>query len=164
MSIVDFYFEGQNILIQCNKSNKMKQLFQKFYSKAGINPNSVIFLYNGGKITNEDSTFEQLANIEDKIRNKMNILVTYTPYNSSSQFIFETVLGADESMKDFAKMVVLLALKEDPDNDGYNNNKFLLIVNKFREHYGGYWSCSFFKEGESIFNHVGYFIRIKYDN
>lgn len=110
MSIVDFYFEGQNILIQCNKSDKMKQLFQKFYSKAGINPNSVIFLYNGGKITNEDSTFEQLANIEDKIRNKMNILVTYTPYNSSSQFIFETVLGADESMKDFAKMVVLLAL------------------------------------------------------
>ena len=164
MSIVDFYFEGKNLQIQCNKYDKMNQIFQKFYSKAGVNPNSIAFLYNGDNITNKDSTFDQLANIDDKRRNKMNILVSYLPYNSSSQFIFETVVGADESMKDFAKMVILLALKEYPDNDCYNNNKCLLIVNKFHEHYGGYWCCSFFKEGESIFNYIDYFIRIRYDN
>ena len=45
MSSVEFYFEGENIMIQCNKYDKMKQIFQKFYSKTGANQNSVTFLY-----------------------------------------------------------------------------------------------------------------------
>ena len=71
----------------------MNQIFQKFYTKAGVSPNSVTFLYNGGDISNEKLTFEQLANIEDKNRNKMNILVANTPNKSSSEFIFIRVWG-----------------------------------------------------------------------
>ena len=81
----------------------MKQIFQNFCSKAGASPNSVSFLYNGDKITNLEATFEQLANIDDKNRNKMTILVINTPNQSSTEFIFERVDGVDESMKDFAK-------------------------------------------------------------
>ena len=163
MATAEFYFKGHNIAIQCNKYDRIKQLFQSFYMKTGTKPNSVTFLYNGGDITNEESTFEQLANIDDKYRNKMNILVANTLNNSSSQFIFEKVKGADESMKDFAKMVILLGMKEYPDNDG---DKCNLILDKFEEHYEGHWSCSIIKNeyGESAFYQVGYFMRIKYGN
>ena len=37
--------------------------------------------------------------------------------SSSSQFIFVEEKGADESMKDFAKMTILLAIKEHPEDD-----------------------------------------------
>ena len=112
MSSVEFYFEGENIMIQCNKYDKMKQIFQKFYSKTGANQNSVTFLYNGGDISNSEETFDQLSNIDDKNRNKMNILVANTPNESSDQIIFTHLKGADESMKEFTKMVILLAMKE----------------------------------------------------
>ena len=141
----------------------MKQIFKSFYTKSGTNPNSVIFLYNGNEITDGDSTFGQLANIIDKKRNKMNILVASKQNDSPSQFIFEKVIGFDESMKDFAKMVILLAMKEYHDND---DEKCTLISAKFEERYGGFWSCSLNKIGcgSSIFYYFGYFIRIKYDN
>ena len=42
----------------------------------------------------------------------MNILVANTPNESSDQIIFTHVKGADESMKEFTKMVILLAMKE----------------------------------------------------
>ena len=164
MSIIQFYFEGQNILIQCNAGEKMNQIFKKFCAKTSLNPNSVTFLYNGNDISNETSSFEQLVNMDDKLRNQMTILVANTPNKFSSEFIFETVIGADESMKDFAKMVILLAMKEYPDIDTDNYPKCKLIVNKFKERYGGNWSASFFKEGESIFSHLGCFIKIKYGN
>ena len=164
MSNVEFYFEGQNLIIQCNKSDKMKQVFQSFYSKAGINKNSVSFLYNGEDITNVESTFEQLANIDDKKRNKMNILVANIP-NDSSQFIFERIDHGDELMKDFSKMVILLALKEHPNN---YDDMSELIVTKFQNQYGGRWSCCFVKigYGGGAFLAPGslYYIKIKYGN
>ena len=163
MSTVDFYFEGQNITVQCYKYDKMKQIFQSFYSKSGINPNSLTFIYNGEIITNGEATFEQTANSDDKNRNKMNLLVANSPNSASSEFIFENVIGADESMKDFAKMVILLAMKEHPEDD---DSKIDLIHEKFKERYEGSWSCSIYKigYGSSIFNVFGCFMRIKYGN
>ena len=163
MSSVDFYFEGQNLTIQCNRYDKMKQIFQNFYSKAGVSPNSVTFLYNGRDITNEGSTFYQLANIDDKNRNKMNILVTNIPNNSSSQFFFERGDQVDDSMKDFAKMVILFSMNEYPDDDDAKAN---LIVNKFQERYKRRWSCCLYKKdlGGAFFNSFGFFFWIRYDN
>ena len=107
MATVDFYFEGRNITIQCNKNDKMKQISQRFLSKNSLSPNSVIFIYDGNNITNIESTFEKLLNMDDRNRNTMTILVSKeNNYSSSSQFIFEIEKAADEKMKEYAKMTI----------------------------------------------------------
>ena len=66
MAEVDFCCNSDNIKIQCNKNEKIKEIFQKFYSKVGTNQNSFIFIYNGDIITNQELTFNELANEDDK--------------------------------------------------------------------------------------------------
>ena len=158
MASVDFYYEGSNITVHCDKSERMEQIFQKFINKTNANPNSIIFLYNGTIISNAKLTFNQISNLDDKNRNKMNIIVTNSSKNYSPQFLFTKINNADESMKDFAKMAILLAFQEYPD-DGYKRCQ--LITEKFNERYKGYWICSIKKDG----NTYGYFyslIVIKY--
>ena len=43
MALVEFYYEGRNITIQCNKYDSIGKIFQQFSSQAGVNPNSVFF-------------------------------------------------------------------------------------------------------------------------
>ena len=62
MSLVEFYHEGRNILIQCNKYDTMGKIFQQFIAKTAVNPNSVTFLYDGKIISNKNLNFEQLSN------------------------------------------------------------------------------------------------------
>ena len=160
MITVEFHYEGRNIPIQCNKYDKIKKIFQQFYSKADVNQNSVVFIYGGDIITNMDLTLDNLANIDDKNRNKMNILVSKSDNSSSSsQFNFLINEGADESMKEYAKMAILLAMQEYPDDD---RNKSFLIASKFAEKYGGRWNCSFVKEGGCTLHYNGYYLGIKY--
>ena len=159
MAIVEFYYEGRNVEIPCYTNDNMQTIFQKFETKANINQNSVVFLYDGNNITNKQLTFNQLANNDDKYRNKMNILVSKSFDSSSSEFIFVKNKGADESMKDYAKMAILLAMKEHPDDDC---QKSALVQNKFEEKYGGYWGCSFVKEGGTCFHYKVYFLAIKF--
>ena len=64
-----FTFEGNPIIIQCNKNQKMKDICNKLSTKINMNINSLIFLYGGSKL-NLDKTFNELTK-EDKI----NILV-----------------------------------------------------------------------------------------
>ena len=67
-------------------------------------------------------------------------------------------------MKNFAKMVILLAMKEYPGIDHDNCPKARFIVNKFIERYKGVWGCCLFKEGEAMIYVVYYSIEIKYGN
>ena len=80
--------------------------------------------------------------------------------SSSSQFIFVEEKGADESMKDFAKMTILLAIKEHPEDD---HEKCLFVAKKFEDYYKGYWNCSFIKDGDDSFYFDGVNIKIKYE-
>ena len=139
MATVEFSYEGYNTTIQCQKYDTISTIIQSFSTECGVEPNSVHFLYNGTKITNSDLTFEQLANTNDKTRNKMNILVisSKTP---SSQFIFGDYKVADERMKDYAKMAILLAMEEYPGN--YQKQSELIAI-KFEERYGNRWSVSY---------------------
>ena len=159
MATIDFYYEGKNITIQCNKYEQLAKIFQRFLIKANVGQNSVNFIYNGNIITNMSLTLEQLSNRDDKNRNKMNILVSKSLINPSSQFIFEKNTGADESMKDYAKMTILLAMQEYPDDD---IKKSFLIMDKFEEKYEGFWSCSFVKDGGTAFHYFDVFMGIKY--
>ena len=103
-------------------------------SKVEANPNSISFLYNGVAITNNNLTFEQLSNNYDKRRNKMNIIATNSPFSSPPEFIFLKCVRADESMKDYARMTILLAFQK--NSDDYDES-VELIVYKFKERYGG---------------------------
>ena len=58
-----FIYEGQEISIQCNEEDKMKDIINKFKRKIKEGDNNLSFIYNENKIIN------------DKNENKINILV-----------------------------------------------------------------------------------------
>ena len=71
-----FIYEGQQIIIQCNIEDKMKDIINKFKSKIQIEDNDLIYIYNGDKI-NEDLKFNQIirnneANINILVYNNKN--------------------------------------------------------------------------------------------
>ena len=160
MANVEFNYEGKEITIQCNKNDNMEKIFQQFMAKVGGKSDTLAFLYNGSAITNMNLTFDQLSNSDDKNRNKMNILVCNSSTNFSNQFIFQDCIGVDQSMKDYAKMAILLAMQENP-SDYPEMSKMIAL--KFKEKYGGNWFCSFVKEG-GIYLCCGfdYCLKIKY--
>ena len=100
MAEVGFYYNSDNIKIQCNKYEKIKEIFQKFYSKVGTNQNSFVFIYNGDIITKKELTFNELANEDDKKRNKMNVLVSISTIKNTSQFIYERCEVENDEMKE----------------------------------------------------------------
>ena len=138
MASVEFNYEGRSITIQCNNYDTLDKIIQQYLTKSQVDQNSVSFLYNGGLISNKSLTFDQLSNSYDKSRNKMNVLVTNSISKSSLDFKFENSNGADESMKDFAKMAILLALQKYPDN---NPKQCELIQEKFERQYRCPWNC-----------------------
>ena len=73
---VIFTLDGVDMTIQCLASDKMKDICQRFASKAERNINSLVFLY-GGSFINLDLnlTFESQANSEDRIKKEMKVLV-----------------------------------------------------------------------------------------
>jgi hypothetical protein len=75
MAQVLFNFNGNDIIIQCGKNEKMEEILKKYSTKVGKEINSLYFIYSGNYL-NDELTFEEIANKEDKERNKMNILVT----------------------------------------------------------------------------------------
>ena len=72
---ISFTFNGINTNIQCTKDIKFKDILKKFRYKIKGEEKSLFFMYNGTYIKNEELTFNEIANSEDKKRNKMNILV-----------------------------------------------------------------------------------------
>ena len=67
-----FIYEGQQIIIQCNIEDKMKDIINKFKSKIQKEDNNLYYIYNGDKI-NEELKLNQI--IKDENAKKINILV-----------------------------------------------------------------------------------------
>ena len=131
----------------------------RFISKVEATNILLVYIYNGYIISNEELTFYELANSDDKKRNKMNIVVTESSNSNSNQFIYEKCVNVDNSMKEFAEMSILYALQKYPDND-YQKCEFVSI--KFEEKYGGNWGASFLKNGDSCYVYRNYYIKVKY--
>ena len=74
MSKVTFVFGGVEVIIQCTKEEKMKDICQRYVNKIERNVNSLIFLYGGSNL-NFELSFKDQANIMDKERNEMSVLV-----------------------------------------------------------------------------------------
>ena len=72
---IEFTFDGAPIIVQCEKDKKLKDIFKSLKLKAKAEGKTLIYLYNGVTIDNDELTFNEIANPEDKTRNKMNVLV-----------------------------------------------------------------------------------------
>ena len=67
MNIVNFEYQAKRFKLQCQKKDVMRDIFQKFSYKAGIeDPNSFLFLYNGN-IVNRNLTYGEIANNNKEI-------------------------------------------------------------------------------------------------
>ena len=65
MSSIEFNYNGNNIIIQCNKDDKIKDIINKYILKSSIDKNSVIFFYSGNKIDEELKLKEMIGNEEE---------------------------------------------------------------------------------------------------
>jgi len=72
---IELSYNCQNTIIQCTKDEKLKDIFKNFIFKVKAENKILIYMYNGITIQNEEVTFNEIANTEDKKRDKMNILV-----------------------------------------------------------------------------------------
>ena len=72
-------------MIQCNKSDKMKSIFQKYANKIQKDINSIYFLYGGNNINDGELTLEQTANNLDKKNNEMKVIVNGIDSSSSNK-------------------------------------------------------------------------------
>ena len=76
MTEVVFNFNGANTIIQCDRNETIRNIVNKFGVKLQKDTNNLYYTYNGDSINDKfDLTFEQIANENDKNRNKMNVLV-----------------------------------------------------------------------------------------
>ena len=76
MTEVEFLLDGTKIIIQCNENEKLEEIIKKLCLLIKKNKEEMIFLYDGNTI-NDQLTFNETANIEDKQRKKLSIIITY---------------------------------------------------------------------------------------
>ena len=72
---IEFNFNGVNTIVQCKKNTRLKDIYKSFRFNAKLENKALIFMYNGNTIQKDELTFNEIANSEDKRRNKMNFLV-----------------------------------------------------------------------------------------
>ena len=72
---ITFTYEGINTTIECTKDQKFKDIIAKFKHKANAEGKLLYYMYNGTIFQKYELTFDEIANAEDKRRNKMNVLV-----------------------------------------------------------------------------------------
>jgi len=77
MSKVIFNYKGNEIIIQCNINDKIKDIYKKYEKKIGKDISKLYFIYNGNKI-NDNLNLNEILNEEDKESNIINILVNDT--------------------------------------------------------------------------------------
>jgi len=75
MAKIIFTLNNVETGIQCNIDEKIKEVYLRFLAEKKIfNNSNICFIYNE-YIINENSTFQDIANISDKKRNSINLLV-----------------------------------------------------------------------------------------
>ena len=108
-----FIYEGQQIIIQCNIEDKMKDIINKFKSKIQKEDNNLYYIYNGDKI-NEELKFNQIINNkEEKI---INILVYDNKNNENDKEIISNEIICPECKENI-----------------FIHINFLLMIDKFKK-------------------------------
>ena len=91
MNKVEFIYNEDKYVVQCNKEDKMKDIINKFMNKLGKTLKNIFFLYNG-QIINEELSFSRCANSLDRSRNYMNVLALES---QSSNDTLECLIKSD---------------------------------------------------------------------
>ena len=86
---VEFNYKGTKVIIRCKENEIMKNICQSFKEKVKEDKNNLYFLYIGS-ILDENLTFEQMINSEDKKRNRMSILVFKNELKEEELYIIKS--------------------------------------------------------------------------
>ena len=63
----EFFFNGMNVLIQCDLDDKIKKIIDKFCSKVNEHPNTLLFICNGNKLDMNLKIKEVINKYDNKI-------------------------------------------------------------------------------------------------
>ena len=100
-----FSYDTVETIIKSYVHEKMQNIINKFKNK--IAKDNFLFIY-GGKMVNEELSFEQQANELDKARNKMNILV----YDNNNTIVKEKIITSKESICPDCGENILVKIKD----------------------------------------------------
>ena len=122
-----FSYNGFETVIKSFSNDKMKNIINQFKNK--IAKDNLLFIY-GGKMINEELTFEQQSNELDKSRKKMNILV-YDNYNT----VKEKTITSKESICSNCGENILIKIKDYKINYECKNShiKENMLFNEYEE-------------------------------
>ena len=71
---VIFNYQSIDFSVQCQKNEKIKDIYKRCESEKNLNIDNPFFIYNG-MIIDKEQSFQELANIQDKDRKIMNIII-----------------------------------------------------------------------------------------
>jgi len=89
MCEVDFIYNGNTTIIQCQENEKMEDICKRFSTKIEKNIENLYFLYSSNNLNNQ-LLFCQCANREDLNRKKMNILAYSNDDNQENKSIIKS--------------------------------------------------------------------------
>ena len=128
MATCVFNVQGNDVPIQCSEQDTMENICKKLASKASIDLNKNIFLYNGLQI-DMDTTYERLSNEFDKERKQINVVVFENNENESTK---------DVMRKDLIKKGIEI-LRKHLDGRSYKEEKVYdwinFIINDFESYF-----------------------------
>ena len=84
-----FIYRGQNIIIQCNLDEKMKEIIQKFKIKAELNKEFIYYLYQGNQI-NQELKLENIISLDDKNLKQLKIVVNVMDESKQDNYIIKS--------------------------------------------------------------------------
>ena len=130
MAEINFVYNGINTIIQTKINIKFKEVCQKFCIKLQKDINKLIFIY-GGEILNLDLEFNQVVNLIDKEKNKMNILV----YDKNSTIINnnERIIKSKDIICPICGELCLINFNDYKIvlNNCKNNHENIILLNEF---------------------------------
>ena len=132
MAQVEFSYEGVNTIIQCNLNEKMKDICKKFKDKAQIENKILFYSYNGKVLTNEESTFEEIVNLQDKKRKKMNVIAFEKEFDIHQK----DIIKSKNTICPYCKENIKMDIKDYKINlyECKNGHKFEnILLNEFEE-------------------------------
>ena len=101
---ITFTYNGINMTIECTKGQKFKDIYSKFKNKVNAEDKLLYYIYNGSNIRNDELTFNEIANAEDKRRNKMNIEVNELVQDANAEEIYDNLSENHFEDEDYSKI------------------------------------------------------------
>ena len=119
---INFFYEGGIIPIQCNKNEKLKDIFNRLEIK--IENSSVFYIFKGNKI-NKELKLEEIIEKEDDINN-INILVNSIDEISNNNIIKSKYIICPECKENIRIKINDYKIKLYDCKNGHNIDNILL--------------------------------------